>query len=345
MTEQHTITLLPFEKQFTCGEDETILAAALRQGISLRYGCKHGGCGTCKALIVEGEVDQPAASTFALMDFEREQGMALLCSAYPLSDIAIELSDYEESELTAGAIIRDYRTEISAVQQLTHDIVDIRLKLVEPERISFKAGQYIEGLVPGTQEWRAYSMANPPSKCDELEFIIKLFPGGVASSYIKQQIAIGAPVSLSGPYGTFHLRDNDRPALLIAGGSGMAPILSILRDMAERRDPRQAIFFYGARAIRDLFYLEELHNLEQRLPHFRFVPALSEPAAGDEWEGAKGLITEVVAREVPDARGMEAYLCGPSAMIDAAIAVLGRLGVSEHDIHFDKFVTKAETQA
>ena len=343
MTEQHTITLLPFEKQFTCGEDETILAAALRQGISLRYGCKHGGCGTCKALIVEGEVDQPAASTFALMDFEREQGMALLCSAYPLSDIAIELSDYEESELTAGAIIRDYRTEISAVQQLTHDIVDIRLKLVEPERISFKAGQYIEGLVPGTQEWRAYSMANPPSKADELEFIIKLFPGGVASSYIKQQIAIGEPVSLSGPYGTFYLRDNDRPALFIAGGSGMAPILSILRDMAERQDSRKAIFLYGARAKRDLFYLEELHSLEQRLPHFRFVPALSEPIPIDAWKGATGLITDVLAHEVPDARGMEAYLCGPSAMIDAAIAVLGRLGVSEHDIHYDKFVTKAET--
>jgi len=344
MADEHIITLLPFEKQFTCGEDETILAAALRQGIALRYGCKHGGCGTCKALIVEGEVDQPEASTFALMDFEREQGMALLCSAYPLGDIAIELSDYEESELEGGAPIGKFLAEVGTLEDLTHDIVDLKLGLIEPSRISFKAGQYVDVLVPGTTETRSYSMANPPSRDSEVELIVKLMAGGLFSEYLRGQLKAGDRLTLEGPYGTFHLRDDDRQALFIAGGSGMAPMLSLLRDMAEKRDCRPVTFFYGARTKRDLFHLDELSGFAKRLPGFRFVPALSEPAPGDEWEGATGLITEVVAREVPDVHGMEAYLCGPSVMIDAAIAMLVRLGVKEHDIHFDKFVTKAETR-
>jgi propane monooxygenase reductase subunit len=342
MANEHTITLLPFEKQFTCGEDETILAAALRHGINLRYGCKHGGCGTCKALIVEGEVDQSEASTFALMDFEREQGMALLCSAYPLDDIAIELSDYEESELEGGAPIGRFLAEVAAIEYLTHDIVGLKLGLIEPERISFKAGQYVDVLVPGTSETRSYSMANPPSRDGEVELIVKLMAGGLFSEYLRGQLKAGERLTLEGPYGSFHLHESERPALFIAGGSGMAPMLSLLSDMAEKEDRRPVTFFYGARAKRDLFHREELFGLEKLLPRFRFVPALSEPAAADAWQGATGLITEVVAQEVPDAHGREAYLCGPSAMIDAAIAVLVRRGVSEHDIHYDKFVTKAD---
>lgn len=341
MAGEYTITLLPFEKRFTCGEDETILAAALRRGINLRYGCKHGGCGSCKALIVEGEVDQPEASIFALMDFEREQGMALLCSAYPLGDIAIELSDYEESELEGGAPIGKFLAEVGAIEYLTHDIVGLKIGLIEPERISFKAGQYVDVLVPGTRETRSYSMANPPSRDGEVELMVKLMAGGLFSEYLRGRLKVGDRLALEGPYGSFHLRDNERPALFIAGGSGMAPMLSLLRDMAKKQDRRTVTFFYGARAKRDLFDLDELFALEKLLPCFRFVPALSEPTAEELWKGATGLITEVVAREVPDAHGMEAYLCGPSAMIDAAIAVLIRLGVSDLDIHYDKFVTKA----
>lgn len=343
MTEQYAITLLPFEKQFTCREDETILTAALRHGINLRYGCKHGGCGTCKALIVEGEVDQTEASTFALMDFEREQGMALLCSSYPLSDITIELTDYEEGELEASMPIGRFLTEVGAIECLTHDVVELKLRLIEPAHIVFKAGQYVDVLVPGSTETRSYSMANAPSRDDELDLIVKLMTGGLFSEHVRGRLKVGDRLTVDGPYGSFHLRENDRPAIFIAGGSGMAPMLSLLRDMAEKQDRRAVRFFYGARAKRDLFYLDELFGFEKLLPSFRFVPALSEPAAQDAWSGAAGLITEVVQREVPNAVGMEAYLCGPSAMIDAALAVLRSLGVAEHDIHYDKFVTKAET--
>lgn len=339
----YTITLDPFDKQFSCEDDETILAAGLRQGFNLRYGCKHGGCGSCKALIVDGEVDQSAASSFALMDFEREQGYALLCSAYPLSDLVIDASDYDEEELLAAAPIEEYQAEVERITILTHDIRGVQLRLVEPTTIAFKAGQYVDLLVPGTTEWRSYSMANQPSRRGDIELMIKLMPSGLFSSYVVDRLKVGECLTLQGPYGNFHLRDTGKPALFIAGGSGMGPILALLRDMAERKDTRPVAYFYGARARRDLFHLDELQEFTQRLPQFRFIPALSEPLPQDEWTGEVGLITEVVQRQVPHLAGMEAYLCGPTAMIDAAIAFLTKGGMNQNDIFYDKFVTKADT--
>jgi NAD(P)H-flavin reductase len=185
-------------------------------------------------------------------------------------------------------------------------------------------------------------MANPPSRSGEVEIMVKLMPGGLFSSYVEQQLQPGARLTLQGPYGNFHLRDTHREAIFIAGGSGMAPILSLLRDMAERNDARSVTYFYGARAQRDLFQLDELRSFEQRLQTFRFVPALSEPHPDDTWGGETGLITDVVKRIVTSGRSKEAYMCGPTAMIDAAILTLERLGVEEKEIFYDKFVTKAD---
>lgn len=346
----HTITLLPFEKQFTCGDNETILTAAMRQGFNLRYGCKFGGCGMCKAQVVEGEVDNTEASSFALLDFEKQQGMALLCCAYPESDVSIELWDYDEADLVSDLTVREYEVEVVRVVELTHDIRGIHLQLHDPQRIEFKAGQYVDLLVPGTIEWRSYSMANPPSRRSEIEIMVKLMPGGLFSSYVDRQLKPGEHLTMRGPYGNFYLRNTQhapgntqREAIFIAGGSGMAPILSLLRDMAEQKDSRSVTYFYGARTRRDLFLLDELHGFEQRLPHFRFVPALSEPTAEDAWSGEIGLITDVVKRLVPHGGDKQGYMCGPTAMIDAAIRTLQNLGVDDKDILYDKFVTKADT--
>ena len=249
----YTITLLPFEKQFTCGDNETILQAAIRQGFNLRYGCKHGGCGMCKAQVVEGEVDNTEASSFALLDFEKQQGFSLLCCAYPESDVAIELWDYDEADLVSEVAVGQFEAEVEKVTELTHDIRGIHLRLIEPQRIEFKAGQYIDLLIPGTSEWRSYSMANPPSQRSVIEIMVKLMPGGLFSSYVDQQLKPGEQLTLQGPYGNFYLRDTQCEAVFIAGGSGMAPILSLLRDMAERKDSRPVTYFYGARTRRDLF--------------------------------------------------------------------------------------------
>ena len=338
----YTITLLPFEKQFICEDNETILQAAMRQGINLRYGCKHGGCGMCKALVVEGDVDNEEASSYALLDFERQQGFSLLCCAYPESDIAIELWDYDEEELFFGVAVQQFEAEVEQVTQLTHDIRGVRLRLIEPTTIDFKAGQYIDLLVPGTNEWRSYSMANPPSRNQIIELMVKLMPGGLFSDYVAQTLTPGEHLTLQGPYGSFHLRDTSKEAIFIAGGSGMAPILSLLRDMAEKHNERPVTYFYGARTRRDLFQLEELQALEHQLSNFHFIPALSEPAAGDAWEGETGLITDVVKRLVSSGADKEAYMCGPTAMIDAAIVTLTRLSVEATNIFYDKFVTKAD---
>lgn len=339
----YTITLDPFDTQFSCEDDETILAAGLRQGVNLRYGCKHGGCGSCKALITDGEVDQSDASSFALMDFEKEQGYALLCSSYPLSDIVIDVSEYEADELLAAAPIQEYHAEVERITTLTHDIRGVHLRLIEPTTLAFQAGQYVDVRVPGTTEWRSYSMANPPSRTGAIELMIKLMPAGVFSTYLTERLTVGDRLTLRGPYGNFSLRESGKPALFIAGGSGMAPILALLRAMAERMDARPVTYCYGARACRDLFQLEELRELERQLPHFRFIPALSEPQTGDAWSGEIGLVTDVVTRVVPSVVGMEAYMCGPTVMIDAAIALLTTRGMPERDLFYDKFVTKADT--
>jgi len=339
----YTITLLPFEKQFICEDNETILQAAMRQGINLRYGCKHGGCGMCKALVVEGDVDNEEASSYALLDFERQQGFSLLCCAYPESDVAIELWDYDEEELFSGVAVQKFEAEVEKITELTHDIRGIQLRLVEPATIDFTAGQYLDLLVPGTNEWRSYSMANPPSHKSEIELMVKLMPGGLFSNYLDQQLRPGQPLTLQGPYGSFHVRNSQRAAIFIAGGSGMAPILSLLRDMAEKQDERLVTYFYGARTRKDLFQLEELQAFAHRLPNFHFIPALSEPTADDAWDGEIGLVTDVVNRLVASGVSKEAYMCGPTAMIDAAIVTLTRLGVEETNIFYDKFITKADT--
>ncbi|MBM4255410.1 MAG: 2Fe-2S iron-sulfur cluster binding domain-containing protein [Deltaproteobacteria bacterium] len=348
----YTITLLPFEKQFTCGDNETILEAAMRNGLNLRYGCKFGGCGMCKAQVVEGEVENSEASSFALLDFEKQQGMALLCCAYPESDLSIELWDYDEADLVSGLSVYEFAVDVTRVETLAHDIRGIHLQLYDPQRIVFKAGQYIDVLVPGTNEWRSYSMANPPSRRGEIEIMVKLMPGGVFSSYVDHQLKPGERLTIRGPYGNFYLRNTDHATrntqqelIFIAGGSGMAPILSLLRDMTESRDSRSVIYFYGARTRRDLFLLDELQSFAQQLPNFCFIPALSEPTQEDAWSGETGLITEVVKRLVPRGGDKQAYMCGPTAMIDAAIVALQKLGIDEKDIFYDKFVTKADTAA
>lgn len=337
-----TVTLQPFGVEFDCVDGETVLGAALRNGISLRYGCKHGNCGSCKAKIVAGEVDQDDASEAALMTFEREQGLALLCAAYPAEDIVIELADdYTEEELSSAPPIGDYEAEIIGLKPLTHDIVQLDLQLRQPDFMRFNAGQYVEIRVPGSDAWRAFSMANSPSDGGRISLMIKMIPGGVISGYLRETAKVGDRLDVRGPYGQFSVSAGTAPIVMIAGGSGMAPIASMLHWLAEQNCSRPIVFYFGARAKRDLFLAEELESLAQRLPQFRYVPALSSPEEGDEWSGASGLITEVLQRDSGNLRGSEAYLCGPPPMIDAAVEVLRAKGMFSTRIRFDKFVSTA----
>ena len=342
MAQRHTVRFEPVGLEIEADEDETVLQAAFRQGVMLMHGCKEGQCSACKSFLLDGEVDLDRYSTFALPDFEEAEGYTLLCRAHAQSDLEIELLNFDEEILRSGVAIQTARTRVEAVERLTHDIRLLRVALVEPEQLSFQPGQYVDIRIPGREEHRSFSMANTPATAHELEFMIKLYPDGHFSGLLDSgEIKVGDELELTGPYGVFTLRaSSPRRLLFIGGGAGMAPILSLLRSLEEAGNVRPAVYYYGARRPEDLFHVEELEGLAQSLPDFRFVPALSE-AEGEQngWTGETGLITDVVDRLEGDVGEVEAYVCGPPPMVEAAIALLERRGVPESHIHFDKFTT------
>ncbi|MDX6482893.1 MAG: propane monooxygenase reductase component, partial [Gaiellaceae bacterium] len=227
----------------------------------------------------------------------------------------------------------------------TRDIRRLVVRVTDPEALEFNAGQYVDIGVPGSDdEHRSFSMANAPGEPDRLEFMIKLYEGGHFSGLLARDdgISVGDALTCRGPFGMFTLRDSSpRRLVFIAGGAGMAPVLSLLRSMAEKGTERPATFYYGARTADDLFALEEIERLGGELPGFRFVPALSEAKEDGDWDGEFGLVTDVVDRLEDDLEDVDAYLCGPPPMVDAAIALLERRGVPEAHIYFDRFTTTA----
>ena len=193
--------------------------------------------------------------------------------------------------------------------------------------IKFFPGQYMDIGIPGTDAVRSFSMANTSSRDGGLlEFVIKIYPDGQFSKFLAEKLADGDQLELTGPFGVFTLREGDADLIFIGGGAGLAPILALLRSMAERGITRKATFFYGARTRQDLCFETELRALEDRLADFRYVPALSEPGADAAWDGETGLITDVVRRHASDLTGAHAYVCGPPPMVEAALPLLARLG-------------------
>src|SRR3954452_17914397 len=338
MGDKHTVRLEPVGIEFEVDEEETVLRAAFRQGLQLMHGCKEGQCSACKSFLLDGEVDLDRYSTFALPDFEEQEGWTLLCRAHALTDLEVELINYDEEVLKSGVPLQTATCRVTAVEELTHDIRRLELELVQPGELEFHPGQYVDISIPGgAGNHRSFSMANLPSDKGRLEFMIKLYPGGHFSGLLESgEIAEGTELEIQGPYGVFTLRDKSpRRLVFIGGGAGMAPILCLLRSMAEVGVERDAVYYYGARTEADLFHRAELEALARQLPSFRFVPALSE---GD-WEGESGLITAVVERCEPDLDDVDAYVCGPPPMVEAAQGLLMAKGVPESRIYFDKFTT------
>ena len=341
MGNTHTVRFEPVGIEMEADEDETILNAAFRQGIMLMHGCKEGQCSACKSFLLDGDVDLDKYSTFALPDFEEAEGWTLLCRAHAYSDVEVELINYDEEALHGGTPPRTVSTRVLAIEPLTHDIRLLRIAVEDDEPFAFKPGQYVDIAIPGADdEHRSFSMANMAAEPGELEFMIKCYPGGRFSGLLDGELSVGDTLEVTGPYGVFTLRTSSpRRIVFIGGGAGMAPILCLLRSMAEAGVERPATYYYGARGPGDLFHLEEIAEIGRQLPQFTFVPALSEAADGDDWAGEAGLITDVVERMEPDLEEVDAYLCGPPPMVDAAIAMLERKGVPESHIYFDKFTT------
>jgi propane monooxygenase reductase component len=341
MTEKvaHIVRFEPVGIEIEAAEDETVLEAAFRQGVSLMHGCKEGQCASCKSVLCNGDVELLKYSTFALSDVEREQDRILLCRTIAYSDLVIELLNFDEGLLSRSIPVRTFEGRITNIASLTHDIRQLEILTEEPLR--FWAGQYVDITVPGTGVTRSFSMANPPGKQSALEFIIKIYPQGAFSSLLKETLKPGDPIEIKGPYGSC-LRHENRPGsmILVGGGSGMAPLLSILTDLVESGEQRPVRFFYGARTGRDLFMLDRIDKLGSRLSDFRFIPALSGPEVEPDWTGEAGFIHEVLKRHLQGELlkdEADAYSCGPPPMIDAVLPVLQMSGLEPENIHFDKF--------
>ncbi|MEN0136353.1 MAG: FAD-binding oxidoreductase, partial [Rhodococcus sp. (in: high G+C Gram-positive bacteria)] len=316
-----------------------------RQGIHLMHGCREGRCSACKSFVLDGDIQMENYSTFACNEAEVDEGMVLLCRSTAYSDCTIELLNFDEDELLGGVPIQDVRTRVAALEPMTKDIVSLRLEPVEPAGYEFRPGQYADLKIPGTEEHRSFSMATTHSTPGHVEFLIKKYPGGKFAGLLDDGIAVGDEIDLTGPYGSFTLKDGHvLPIVFIGGGAGMAPILSLLRHMNATGNTRPVHFYYGARTPADLFYVDEILELGKNLTDFTFVACLSEsmdpqPSAAITVE--EGNVTDVVARREPDLARIEAYLCGPPPMVDAALELLEINNTPHDQIFYDKFTSPA----
>jgi propane monooxygenase reductase subunit len=342
MDAKHVVRFEPVGIEIEVDESQTVLRAAFEQGIMLMHGCKEGQCAACKSFVLEGDdIELDKYSTFALPDFEKDEGFTLLCRAHVYEDVTIELLNYDEEMIRSGHPIQTAVAEVVSNEPVTHDMRHLVLKLVDPQEIPFWPGQYIDITIPGTDEVRSFSMANTSSKeSGQLEFVIRVYPDGQFSHFLDTALAVGDRLDVVGPYGVFTLRDGrDSDLVFVGGGAGMAPILAVLRSLAEKGSTRKATYYYGARRKRDLCFEKELGELGASLPNFRFVPALSEPDDDEPWDGEVGLITDVVKRHEGDLSEVDAYVCGPPPMVEAAMDVLTGLGAPSKRIYYDKFTT------
>jgi Na+-transporting NADH:ubiquinone oxidoreductase subunit F len=313
------------------GED-TLLNILSKNKIFIPSAC--GGkatCGFCKVQVDEGGGDVKPMEEPFLSDEEKKRNVRLSCQVKVQDDIKISIP---ESMLYA----QEYKCEVTEIKDLTYDIKLVRFKFIEPDTMSFKPGQYAQLRVPGLEIIRAYSIASNPKITHEIELIIRMVPKGKATTYVHKALEVGDSAIVTGPYGNFYLQeDSDRDMVCIAGGSGKAPIRSILHYLKDRGMPRKVKYFFGARSKKDLYYTEEFVELAKEFPNFEYYPALSDPLPEDEWEGDVGLITDVVDKYCKDLSESEAYLCGSPGMINACIDVLDKHDIDPKNVFYDKF--------
>lgn len=311
----------------------TLLAGLLDNKIFLPSAC--GGratCGFCKCKIKEGGGPLLPTELPFLSKQEIRSNTRMACQIKVKSAIDIFISEVLLS-------VREFKTQVEEIKDLTHDIKEIVLKLIEPDTISFKPGQYVQYQIPNTIEYRAYSVSSMPSQNDRIELITRLVPEGVCTTYMHHVLEEGDEAVVTGPYGEFYLHEeSSKEIICIAGGSGLAPVKSIVYHLFEKGTDRKITFFFGAREVRDLYYREEFEKLAREHENFTYIPAISNPSPGDNWSGETGYIHRCLKKYLDNKEGnKEAYLCGPPVMIDAAIEVLHEIGISNNDIYFDKF--------
>lgn len=327
------ITIRPSGHLFQAQDGETVLEAALREGYMLPYGCRNGACGSCKGKVTEGTVDHGKSQDSVLTAADRLSGAALFCQAIPLSDLVIECREI-------GAVkdipVKMLPCRVQTLEAVAPDVMRIRLRLPAAERLQFLAGQYIDILLKdGTR--RSLSMANPPHDDGLLELHLRNY-GGPFSTHVFTRMKEKDILRFEGPFGSFYLReDSDKPAVLVAGGTGFAPIKAIIEHAIHNKFKRRIILYRGARRPVDL-YLNDLPESWQREHGVTYIPVLSDVAADEVWNGRRGLVHQAVIEDFPDLSGHEVYACGAPAMVEAARRdFCARCGLPEAAFYADAF--------
>ena len=305
----YQITVQPSGRQFVAEADETLLDAALRQGLTLPYGCKDGACGACKGKVLDGTVEHGKAMAHALTENDKAAGLALYCCARAESDLVIECRQL-------GSVndipVKTLPSRIEKLERLAPDVIELHLRLPANERLQFWAGQYIDILLKDGRK-RSFSLANAPHDDAVLQLHIRHVPGGAFTEQVFTTLKVRDILRFNGPHGSFYLReDSAKPMILLAGGTGFAPIKAIVEHAIAENCQRPMFIYWGARTKADLYQHALPEKWAAEHAHIRYVPVLSEPAADDAWRGRTGFVHAAVVADFP------VYACGAPVMIDVA---------------------------
>ena len=324
------------ERTLRAKEGRPLLFSAMAEKIFIPSACGgRASCGQCRVRVLSGAPDHVPEERLVLSAGEMARGVHLACQLKVRGETRIELP-------AVSLAARQHVSTVARMRDLAPDMREVELDLVEPSRMSFRAGQYVQFLRPGTENdpqplYRAYSMASPPSRSSRITLLFQRVQGGACTSYVFESLREGDRVFVNGPFGFFCLRESRRPLVFVAGGSGIAPIRAILLGMAEDRVDRPSAFFFSAHSAADLVYGEDMRALERRIPDFRFIPVLSRPLRENRWDGERGGLPSALSRLLPRLDGHEAYLCGGPGLIDASISAMKTKGLGDDRIFFDKF--------
>ncbi len=339
-TAQFQITVQPSGRSFTAAPDEAILAAGIRQGIGLPYGCKDGACGSCKCKKLEGIVIHGQHQLKALTPEEEAAGFVLTCCAVAQSDVVLESRQVTE----AGAFpIKKMPSRVSLMEKKSHDVMLIKLQLPANDTMQYHAGQYVEFIMrDGTR--RSYSMANAPHNGPAVELHIRHMPGGKFTEHVFGAMKEKEILRVEGPYGSFFLReDSDKPVVLLASGTGFAPIKALIEHMQFKGITRPATVYWGGRRPADLYMDEWLKTKVAEMPSLTYVPVISNALPEDNWTGRTGFVHRAVLEDFPDLSGHQVYACGAPIVVDSARAEYSAKGnLPADEFYADSFTTEAD---
>ena len=337
------ISIQPSGRTFTVEPGEAMLSAGIRQGIGLPYGCKDGACGSCKCRKLEGTVVHGTHQSKALSDEEEANGFVLTCCGFPHSDVVLESRQVTE----AGAFpIRKMPARVLALERMSHDVMKIRLQLPANDTFVYHAGQYVEFILRDGSR-RSYSMANAPHNGPALELHIRHMPGGKFTDHVFGPMKEQELQRIEGPFGSFYLReDSNKPMVLLASGTGFAPIKALLEHMQFQGITRPATLYWGGRRPEDLYMDDWVQARLLDMPNLTYVPVISNATPEDAWTGRTGFVHRAVLEDLPDLSAYQVYACGAPIVIDSARNDYSELaGLPEEEFYADSFITEADKAA